>query len=122
MIGERQLINGDPWVVVDMSPAAALAEMVAALLEDEGFVSIVRGVEDSLGVLTHLGTHSVGTTLVLVPEADAERARKLIEETVTDYEGDELDNVLASMGFDDAGDDDDDETLPDDDDEGSGAD
>lgn len=122
MIGERQLINGDPWVVVDVSPAAALAEMVAALLEDEGFVSIVRGVEDSLGVLTHLGTHSVGTTLVLVPEADAERARALIEDTVTDYEGDELENVLATMGFEDEGGPDEDEARPDDDDEGHEAD
>lgn len=115
MIGERQLINGDPWVVVDVAPAAALAEMVAALLEDEGFVSIVRGVEDSLGVLTHLGAHSLGATLVLVPEKDAERARKLIEETVTDYEGDELESVLASMELENDTAEDDDEAWPDDD-------
>lgn len=100
MIGERQLINGDPWVVVDVSPAPALGEMVAALLEDEGFVCIVRGAEDAQGILTHLGAHSIGTTLVLVPEQDAERAMALIAETVTDYQGDEIDAVLASMDFD----------------------
>jgi hypothetical protein len=95
--GESFVINGDRWTVVDVAPAAPLAEMVAALLEEEGFVAITRGF-DSLGdVLTHMGTHTIGTTYVLVPEADAERAQALIEETVTDYEGEELDRLLDEM-------------------------
>jgi hypothetical protein len=95
--GESFVINGDRWTVVDVAPAAPLAEMVAALLEDEGFVALTRGF-DSLGdVLTHMGTHTIGTTYVLVPEADAERAQALIAETVTDYEGEELEELLEEL-------------------------
>ena len=43
MKGENRLINGDNWTIVDVAPAEPLAEMVAALLEDAGFVVIVRG-------------------------------------------------------------------------------
>ncbi len=119
MIGTNQLVNGDQWTIVDVAPAAALAEMVAALLEDEGFVAIVRGSEDQAGILTHLGAHSLGTTYVLVPEVDAERALALIADTVTDYEGDELDAAMAAMAFDDGSEAalDDDDTEPDEGDE-----
>ena len=94
MKGETLVINGDRWTVVDIAPAAPLAEMVAALLEDEGFVVLTRAPGQG-DALTHLGSHSLGTTYVLVPEVDSERALELIEETVTDYEGDDLDALLA---------------------------
>ncbi|MBW7916356.1 MAG: DUF2007 domain-containing protein [Trueperaceae bacterium] len=97
MKGDSVTINGDPWTVVDVAPAAPLAEMVAGILEDEGIVSLVRGA-DALGdVFSHLGSTSAQTCYVLVPEADAERAERLIAETVTDYEGEELEELLAAM-------------------------
>jgi hypothetical protein len=89
-------LNGDPWTVVDVAPAEPLAEMVAALLEEEGIVAVVRGADPLDDVYSHLGGARVGTTVVLVPEADAERALALIAETVTDYQGDELAELLAS--------------------------
>ena len=95
MKGETLLLNGDHWTIVDVAPAAELAEMVAAILEEEGFPVIVRGVDGD--VFSHMGTSSLGTTYVLVPEKDTERALVLISETVTDYEGDELDKVLEQM-------------------------
>ena len=97
MKGEGALINGDTWTVVDVAPAAPLAEMVAAILEEEGFVTVVRGAGGMADVLTHSGAHSSETTLVLVPEAQAQAALDLIAETVTDYEGEELDALLEEM-------------------------
>lgn len=100
MKGQTVLLNGDPWTVVDLAPAAALAEMVAALLEEEGFVTQTRGAEAFSDVLTHLGTGTVGATVVLVPAAQAEAALALVAETVTDYEGAELEEVLALLAED----------------------
>lgn len=95
--GTVMTINGDPWVVVDVAPAEPLAEMVAGILEDEGIVTIVRGADPVDDVFSHLGALRVGTALVLVPEAEAERSMALIDATVTDYEGEELDALLAGM-------------------------
>lgn len=89
-------LNGDRWTVVDVAPAEPLAEMVAAILEEEGMVAVVRGADPLDDVYSHLGGSRVGTTVVLVPEADAERALALIAETVTDYQGDELQQMLDS--------------------------
>lgn len=97
MKGETLLINGDRWVIVDVAPAAPLAEMVAAILEEEGFVAMTRGPDVVTDVFSHLGTTSLGTTFVLVPEGDAAAALELIEATVTDYEGDELAALLEGM-------------------------
>lgn len=97
MKGETVLVNGDRWTVVDVAPAAPLAEMVAALLEDEGYVVMVRGLDLHSDAISHLGTTSVMTTYVLVPEEQAEAAAALIKETVTDYEGPELDALMAQM-------------------------
>ncbi len=72
------LINGDKWTVVDVAPAAPLAEMVAVLLEAEGFPVIVRGTD----VFSHLGASEMAATYVLVPEKDAQRALQLIADTV----------------------------------------
>lgn len=88
-------LNGDRWTVVDVAPAEPLAEMVAVILEDEGIVSVVRGTDPIDDVYSHLGGTRVGTTVVLVPEADAERALAIIAATVTDYEGEELEAMLA---------------------------
>jgi len=95
--GETVVINGDRWTVVDVAPAQALAEMVAALLEEEGMVAMVRGSDLLADMFSNLGASSVGSAVVLVPEADAERALKLIEETVTDFEGDELEAIMEAI-------------------------
>lgn len=95
--GETLIVNGDPWTVVDVAPAAPLAEMVAALLEDEGFIVMVRGLDLHSDAISHLGTTSVMTTYVLVPEQQAEAASALIAETVTDYEGPDLERLMEQM-------------------------
>jgi hypothetical protein len=100
MKGTTIHLNGDPWTVVDVAPAEPLAEMVAALLEDEGFVVTVRGMELLGDALAHLGVGTVGTTVVLVPEEEAEAALALIEETVTDYQGEDLDEAMAMLADD----------------------
>ena len=97
MKGQTVVINGDRWTVVDVAPAQALAEMVAALLEDEGMVAMVRGSELLTDAFSNLGAGGVGSAVVLVPEADAERALKLIEETVTDFEGEELEAIMDAI-------------------------
>ena len=100
MKGTEIVLNGDPWTVVDVAPAMPLAEMVAALLEDEGFVAVVRAAAGVPDALTHLGVTDSGTSVVLVPSADAERALALIEETVTDYVGDDLEAALSDLASD----------------------
>ena len=95
--GETLIVNGDPWTVVDVAPAAPLAEMVAALLEDEGFIVMVRGLDMHSDAISHLGSTSVMTTYVLVPEQQAEAASALIAETVTDYEGPDLERLMEQM-------------------------
>lgn len=119
MKGTTVTLNGDPWTIVDVAPAAPLAEMVAALLEDEGYVAVVRGVDLLGDALTHLGVGGAGATVVLVPEADGAAALALIAETVTDYEGDDLDAALAALADDPTAlgsvDEDDDEDAGDDD-------
>lgn len=95
--GESVRLNGDLWTVVDVAPAEPLAEMVANILEEEGFVVVVRGAARFADVLTHLGGVSGETTLVLVPETQAEAALALIAETVTDYEGEALEALLADL-------------------------
>jgi hypothetical protein len=97
MKGETLLLNGDHWTIVDVAPASELAEMVAAILEEEGFPVVVRGVDGD--VFSHMGTSSLGATYVLVPEKDSERALALIAETVTDYEGDDLEQVMEQMAL-----------------------
>jgi hypothetical protein len=97
MKGETLLLNGDNWTIVDVAPAAELAEMVAVILEEEGFPVVVRGLDGD--VFSHMGAASLGTTYVLVPERDAERALSLIAETVTDYEGEDMDKILEQMSL-----------------------
>ncbi len=112
--GAVVVLNGDRWTVVDVAPAEPLAEMVAAILEDEGILSVVRGADPLDDVYSHLGGSRVGTTVVLVPEADAERAFELIAATVTDYQGAELEALLAEdEGLWDASDEEEDDTEPD---------
>lgn len=118
--GAAMTLNGDRWTVVDVAPAEPLAEMVAAILEDEGILTVVRGADPVDDVYSHLGGARVGTTVVLVPEADAERAFAIIAETVTDYQGDELEALLAA-GEGPWGDGDDDEDADDEgEDDGAG--
>lgn len=96
MKGESRTINGDTWIIVDVAPAEPLAEMVGALLEDAGFVAIVRGLDSGDDVFAHLGTPGIGTSVVLVPEEQAVAAMQLISETVTDYQGPELEEALRT--------------------------
>ncbi len=102
MKGQTIIFNGDPWTIVDVAPAEPLAEMVAALLEDEGYVAVVRGIALLGDTLAHLGVGAAGASVVLVPEADAEAALALIEETVTDYHGDALEAAMAELADDPA--------------------
>lgn len=95
--GATLTLQGDVWTVVDVAPAEPLAEMVAAILEDEGFVTIVRAAAALGDALSHLGVAPAATAVVLVPQADAEAALALIAETVTDFEGDELEAALALL-------------------------
>lgn len=97
MKGETFVINGDAWTVVDIAPAQPLAEMVAALLEDEGILAMVRGDDLLSDAFSNLGAASVGGAVVLVPQADADRALALIAETVTDYQGEELDAIMQAI-------------------------
>jgi hypothetical protein len=82
MKNKTMTINGDKWTVVDVAPAEPLAEMVAVMLEQEGFPVIVRGTD----VFSHLGASEVGATYVLVPESDAERAVQLLAEMAAPLE------------------------------------
>ena len=102
MKGTTVTLNGDRWTVVDVAPAEPLAEMVAALLEEEGYVAVVRGIALLGDTLAHLGVGAAGVSVVLVPELDAEAALALIEETVTDYQGDDLEAALAQLAEDPA--------------------
>lgn len=97
MKGETLIINGDAWTVVDVAPAPPLAEMVAALLEEAGMIAMVRGLDLSSDAISHLGSTNLTTTYVLVPQEQGERALELIEETVTDFEGEELEDLLSRM-------------------------
>ena len=97
MKGDTVRLNGDLWTVVDVAPAEPLAEMVAAILEEENFTVVVRGIDLLADVLNTLGSVSSETTLVLVPEGEADAALKLIDETVTDYEGAELEAFMADF-------------------------
>ncbi len=102
MKGTTVTLNGDRWTVVDVAPAEPLAEMVAALLEEEGYVAVVRGIALLGDTLAHLGVGAAGVSVVLVPELDAEAALALIEETVTDYQGEDLEAALAQLAEDPA--------------------
>lgn len=99
MKGEVLLINGNNWMVVDVAPAPELAEMVAVILDEEGFPVMVKGHDALTDALTSLGVSSLGTTLVLVPESRGEAALKLIAETVSDYEGEDIDAVLEQLAL-----------------------
>lgn len=101
MKGDVILINGENWMVVDVAPAEPLADMVAVILEEESFNVMVRGAMQMTDIMTHLGAVSNETTLVLVPEAEGQAALALIAETVTDYEGDELEAYLQTLNVDD---------------------
>lgn len=100
MKGKTRVINGDRWTVVDLAPAAPLADMVASILEEEGYIVMTRGLGRVDDAFSHLGAVSAGATAVLVPEADADSALALIAETVTDYQGEELDGILQQMAAD----------------------
>lgn len=100
MKGSVVTLSGDPWTVVDVAPAMPLAEMVAALLEDEGFVTQVRPAAGVPDALAHLGVGESSAAVVLVPSQDADRALALIAETVTDYVGEDLQAALAALADD----------------------
>lgn len=97
MKGETLLIGGNRWTVVDAAPAEPLAEMVAEILKAEGIPTLVRGPNVVGEALSTLGSYSLGPIYVLVPEAEATRAGHILEETVTDYEGEELEKLLDEM-------------------------
>ncbi len=97
MKGDSLRLNGDLWTVVDVAPAPELAEMVAVLLEEEGFVVVTKNPDHLSDALSSLGVYGLGTTYVLVPASQADDALTLIAATVTDYEGESLETLIAEM-------------------------
>ncbi len=97
MKGEKVLINGDTWTIVDVAPAPELAEMVAVLLAEEKIPTMTRSTGDWDNVLGALGAQAIGATCVLVPEVEGYRALRLISELVTDFEGEELATLLDDI-------------------------
>lgn len=97
MKGDKVTLAGDTWVVVDVAPAPELADMVAVLLDEEGYTTTVKGPDFVADVFSALGSQFPGVTLVLVPDAQADAALAFIAENVRDYEGDELKELLSSM-------------------------
>lgn len=99
MKGEKVLINGNTWTIVDVAPAPELAEMVAVLLQEEKIPTMTRALGDWDNVLGALGAQGIGATCVLVPEVEGHRALRLVEELVTDFEGEELTALLEEMAI-----------------------
>ena len=95
--GDSLRINGDIWTIVDVSPAAELAEMVAVILEEEGLRPRVEGLGIGAGIIQALGANFIGTSYVLVPKHEAEEALKIIDECVTDYTGEDIDRLMDTM-------------------------
>ncbi len=99
--GDSLRINGDIWTIVDVAPAAELAEMVAVILEEEGLRPRVEGLGIGAGIIQALGANFIGTSFVLVPKHEAEEALKIIEECVTDYTGEDIDRLMDTMSEED---------------------
>ena len=75
--------------------------MLNVVLEEAGYVVMTKAADNVADIMSHLGAHYPDTTLVLVPEARGEEALKLIAETVTDYEGEELEALMDEMAQED---------------------
>ena len=90
MKGDKVTLHGDTWVVVDVAPLPELADMVAVILKEEGYVVEVKGPDFIADVFHALGAQTPGLTMVLVPETQAEAALALIAESIRDYDDEEL--------------------------------
>lgn len=97
--GDIVQLHGDEWMIVDIAPAPELADMVAVILEEEGFT--VERMGDTMGdeVLRALGAQYMGSSYLLVPSAQGEDALKLIEEVVMDYEGEDAQAMLEELAL-----------------------
>lgn len=93
MKGDKVTLHGDSWVIVDVAPLPELADMVAVILKDEGYVVEVKGPDFIADVFHALGAQTPGITMVLVPETQAEAALALIAESIRDYDDEELEHI-----------------------------
>ena len=97
--GESIRYNGDMWMVVDVAPAHELAEMVAVMLEEEGYIVQLHGGGPLNDALSSLGANSFGYAYVLVPEAQGPDALAFISENVEDFEGEDAQVLLEQMAL-----------------------
>ena len=95
--GESIRLNGDMWMIVDVAPATELAEMVAVMLEDEGYTCVIKGADMFSSPLSALGVSNLGLSYVLVPEGQGPEALAFVEENVEDFEGEEAQAMLEQM-------------------------
>jgi len=95
MKGDKVALHGSTWVVVDVAPAPELADMVAVILKDEGYVVEVKGPDFIADVFHALGAQMPGVTMVLVPENQADAALALIAESIRDYDEEELAQIRS---------------------------
>jgi hypothetical protein len=98
--GETLVISGDRWTIVDVAPAVQLAEMVAVILEEEGLSALICTLEEG-ETKAPTNTRQVEDNYVLVPEEDADKALEIIKDSVTDYRGDQLEELLQGLSPDD---------------------
>lgn len=97
-VGDAVELDGAPWRVVDLAPAYALAEMAAEVLAEAGHEVAVFAVDAETGRLgPPTDREGVGAAVVLVPEAETEPALAHLEAEITDYSGDDLDELMALM-------------------------
>ena len=102
-VGDAVELDGAAWRIVDLAPAVALAEMAADVLADAEFDVVVFAIDPDSGRLAPpTDREGVGAAVVLVPDADTERALAHLEAEITDYTGDDLDELMALMESDGA--------------------
>ena len=99
MKGETLEFEGNPWTIVDVSPAVSLAEMAAVILEEEGISVIICTLEEN-ELSESNNEDQFGTAYVLVPECESPRALELIKDSVTDYRGEQIEGFLEGLSND----------------------
>lgn len=97
-LGDELLLDGAPWRVVDVAPALALAEMAAAVLDDEGIEVALFAVDPPSGALSFPDdADPIAPAIVLVPRAAEADARALLADAIEDFAGDDAERLLAEL-------------------------
>ncbi len=99
MKGETLEFEGKLWTVVDIVPSVSLAEMAAVILEEEGISAIICTLEENEFSESN-NENQFGTAYVLVPESESSRALELIQDSVTDYKGAQIEELLEGLSRD----------------------